>query len=206
METNEIIYKPDIQEVEVITPEEKVFLKILLRNIDPNTGEVLFMCDQTLDMLKNILNKINNIKEEPKMEVPPEGDDTYTWIDRNERIVLDYVNGMNLTQLSNKYGLEIKYLRTILKDKGVAHRVYYIAHTYERTLQLIEKYKDTNRVGERYTPQEDQTLKEEYLSGMHVKDIAKAHRRRVSGIKSRLAKMGFADRRSNVPNVYEGKN
>ena len=38
----------------ILTKEENIFFKILLNNIDPQTGEILQICSESLSILKNV--------------------------------------------------------------------------------------------------------------------------------------------------------
>lgn len=178
----------------ILSKEDTVFFKILLKNIDPNTGEYLNICEESLQALQNIYNKMAEVKQILFVN---------TFLPSHQRnVVEEYISGYTLQELSTKYNLTTRKLSQILRKSGIARRTFLICNTYKQTLEKIKANEYKENVGVLWTEDEDKKLIEEYTSGLSIFDIAKIHKRKVNGIKSRLVKHKFAPTRQEVQIFY----
>lgn len=178
----------------LLTQDEQIFFKILMKNIDPKTGELIGLCQETLEMLNNIFNKTLNVKPF-KNNIKPR--------QLNKVIIDEYIAGVKISDLSKKYELKSKKIKKILHKGGIAPKAMWICDTYEKTKIKIEKNKGSENVGSRWSDDEEKQLLGEYISGLSVSEIASLHKRKIGGIQSRLVKLGFAEKRSDVPDTYK---
>lgn len=183
----------------ILTNEENLFFKILLKNIDPNTGEFITISQQSLSVLHELYHKCINLK-------PTIVYKTYNLSKEEQEIIDEYVSGQSLSYLLSKYKLPSKKVKNILKKAGIAKNKFLICSTYQETLKKIESNKDFENVGTKWTEEEDSQLIAEYTNGISVMEISKIHKRKPSGIKARLVKHGFAEHRNKISNVFKNFN
>ena len=164
--------------------ENAVFLKILMNKIDPCTGEILNISDESLQRIKSIVESNEAICLDKKM------------------LVEDFKNGMDMNALKLKYHLKIKVIKRILRSEGFR----YVRKDLNTTMENIEKHKAYSNAGARYTPEEDQEIVKRYMSGTSVPDLAKIYKRKEGGIRSRLVYHGFATAGFDIEEVWKFAN
>ena len=164
--------------------ENAVFLKILMNKIDPCTGEILNISDESLQRIKSIVESNEAICLDKKM------------------LVEDFKNGMDMNALKIKYNLKIRAIKRILRSEGFR----YVRKDLNTTMQYIEKHKAYSNAGARYTPEEDEEIVKKYMSGTSVPDLAKTFKRKVGGIRSRLVYHGFATTSFDIEEVWKFAN
>ena len=93
-------------------------------------------------------------------------------IERNEKIVKDYENGLSFEELSEKYGLCIRTCYRALDEERQAQR---IAEEQDHTSH--------RRITRRQQKRNDEIF-EKYQNGIEAKDLAKAYHYSLPGIYS----------------------
>lgn len=180
------------------TQDDISFLKILSRNVDPKTGEIINISDESLRILENIIQKALFIKEKKTIQKITK--------ETKELIINEYLNNVSLNELATKYNVKLKRLKAILCEFGLAKKPMFISQTYIQTVEKSDKNKTIENIGSKWTKEEDESLIKEYTSGISITEIAKMHKRGVGGIKARLVKHGFANNQSDLLMVYLNKN
>ena len=150
---NKIGFEGKKQKPMQLTNEEYVFLKILLQKIDPLSGEVINISDDTISTLRHLLNKLavikvveNKVNKKTKEIIP---------IQLQQKLVEGYINGKSLAELLKESGIMLASLKKVLVKHGVAPKVSWIKDRYVNTLVYIDKNKHKLNVGKVYTQEED---------------------------------------------------
>ena len=155
--------------------DDYLFFKIILNNVDPLTGELLNLSQDSIARFRQILNRYCVKNNEYKNTT-------------NELIINDYINGMDLNQLRDKYNITKKKLRIILKQTGYEK----IRNTYYSTKILQKHNENYPNAGQRYTKEEDCQIERDYINGNTIQEISSKNKRTEGAIRSRLRYLGFA--------------